>query len=140
MLHTETDMSQIPDQGELVPEGNYLVRISEVKETNDDGTPLTSKSGNPKVDFVCKIQDEGPAMGRPLYITASLQAHALFTLKAIYSAVGYNPGPEGHDPSQVLDGEMYVNVKHKTYEGKPSMDIQASGIRSVSKGPLSLRS
>lgn len=138
MLHTE-DMSQVPEQGELVPEGNYLVRISEVKETDPEGGPLLSKGGNPKVDFVAKIQDEGPSFGRPLYITASLQSHALFTLKAIYTAVGYKPGSEGHDPSQTLDGEMYVNVKHKIYEGKPTMDIGANGIRSIEKGPLQLR-
>lgn len=141
MLHTEVDMSQIPEGGELVDKGNYLVRISNVKDEDNEGNQLLAKSsGAPIVEFTCKIQEEGKWMGRPLFITASLQPHALFTLKAVYTAVGYNPGPEGHDPHECLDGEMYVNVDHDTYEGKPSMKIQASGIRSVSKGPLALRS
>lgn len=141
MLHTELDMSQVPEGGELVDKGSYLVRISEVQEEDKDGNPLVSKSsGGPMVNFVCKIQDEGKWMGRPLYISASLQAHALFTLKAIYVAVGYNPGSEGHDPSACLDGEMYVYVDHDSYEGRPTMKIQASGIRSVAKGPLQVRS
>jgi hypothetical protein len=145
MLRT-LDMSQVPDQGEVVDEGPYLVRISEVKETDDNGDPLKSdSSGGEKVIFVLKIQDEGKWTGSQLQIHASLQPHALFNLKAIYSACGYKPGVEGHDPQEVLDGEMYIYVKHKQYDDpntgqkRTVTDIPTWGIKSTTDGPAKPR-
>jgi hypothetical protein len=146
MLHTQ-DMSQVADQGEVQDEGAYLVRVSEVQETAPDGTPLVSEgSGAPKVIFVLKIQDEGKWLGSQVRVHASLQAHALFNLKAIYSAAGYKPGPEGHDPSQVLDSEFYIYVKQKDYddpntgEKRKVTDIPTWGIKSLAAGPAKPRS
>lgn len=144
MLHA-TDMSQVADQGEVQDEGAYLVRIAEVIETDENGDPLMSSSGGAKVIFVLKIQDEGKWLGSQVRIHASLQPHALFNLKAIYSACGYKPGEEGHDPSNVLDGELYIYIKHKPYEDPNSgekrtvTDIPTWGIKSVSAGPAKPR-
>ena len=136
-LHTD-NMAEVPDQGELVDEGNYHVRVSKVEEKESD-------AGKPMVVFELKIQDEGKHMGRPVYLTASLQSHALFTLKKVYTAVGYQPGPEGHDPEKVLDGEFYVTIKHKEFENKQGQkqkghDMPLWGIRSLSQGPAKDRS
>lgn len=138
-LHPETNMADVPEQGELVPVGDYLVRVSSVKED------ISRTSKMPIVNFEMKIQDEGPNLGRPLYITASLQSHALFMLKAIYTAAGYKPGPEGHDPEQVLDSSFYVHVEHKDgekgteYEGQKFHDIKPQFVRSLDKGPYKAR-
>jgi hypothetical protein len=144
MIHTQ-DMSQVADTGEVQDPGNYLVRVSEVRETNSDGTQLMSESGGEKVIFLLKIQDEGKWLGSQLQIHASLQPHALFNLKAIYNAAGYKPGPEGHDPQEVLDSEFYVYVRHREYEDRQSgqkrtgTDIPPWGIRSIAQGPAKPR-
>lgn len=146
MLHTDVDMSQVADQGEVQDEGPYLVRVAEVKETDDAGEQLKGSTGGPKVVFVLKIQDEGKWLGSQVKIHASLQAHALFNLKAIYSACGYKPGKEGHDPQEVLDGEFYIYIKHKDYddpntgERRKVTDIPTWGIKSLADGPAKPRS
>lgn len=145
MLHT-TDMSQVADQGEVQDEGAYLVRVSQVQETDDAGEALKGSTGGEKVVFVLKIQDEGKWLGSVVKIHASLQSHALFNLKAIYSACGYKPGAEGHDPQSVLDGEFYIYIKHKNYtdpntnETRVVTDIPTWGIKSLSAGPAQPRS
>jgi hypothetical protein len=145
MLHTNVDMSQVADQGEVQDEGAYLVRVAEVKETDDAGEPLQGGKG-PKVVFVLKIQDEGKWLGSQVQIHASLMPHALFNLKAIYSAVGYKPGAEGHDPQEVLDGEFYIYIKQKDYEDpntgekRKVTDVPTWGIKSLAAGPAKPRS
>jgi len=123
------DMSQIPNPTDAVDEGWYHVRINEVKETVSDST------GNPCVKLLMKIQSEGPMMGRTVPDTASLQPHALFKLKGYYSAIGYKPGPEGHDPERLLDGEVWLYVQHDSYQGQPTIKIPPYSIRSLQDGP-----
>ncbi len=146
MLHTDVDMSQVPEEGEIPADGAYLVRVSEVKETDSAGNPLLSNKGEPKVVIIAKIQDEGKYTGFPITFHASLLPHALRTLKAIYGAVGYTPGPEGHDPQNILDGEFYVYGEAQEYD-KPdgsgkgkSFNIAPWNIKSVAQGPPKLRS
>lgn len=127
-LHQE-DMSVVPDPGEVVPEGWYHVRISKVEEGE-------SESKNPVVKLQLKIQNEGPAIGRVIPVTCSLQSHALFALKAYYNAVGYKPAPgQGHDPDNLLDGELWVGVQHKIYDGATRTDIPTYNIKSLTEGP-----
>lgn len=122
------NMEEVAAPGELVPEGTYRVRISEVHEE------LSENSGQPTLAFTFKIQDEGPFFGREVRSWASLQSTALFTLKGIYKACGYNPGPGGHDPSNVLDCEIYITVKHEMYKGAPSMKIPPYSFKPISVG------
>jgi hypothetical protein len=121
------DMSQVAAPDELVPEGTYHVRVSEVVEE-------TSRNGNPMLVFTFKIQDEGPAFGRTVKVWASLQPNALFTLKGIYKAAGYNPGPEGHDPSNTIDSEMYLTVQHEIYEGVKRVKVPPYSFKSLTEG------
>jgi hypothetical protein len=133
MLHTE-DMSKVSDS-DLMKEGWYRVRIAAVKETGDDGEVLKSKTGNePIVDLTLKVQDEGEFLGRSFHDKPSLQSHALFKLKAYYKAVGYQPGQEGHDPSKLLDGELYLFVSPGQYQGQPVLNIPPFSIRSLQEG------
>lgn len=129
-LHTEHNMEDVAAPGEIVPAGNYHVRVSKVEEKD------STTSGQPIAIFQCKIQDDGPQFGRMLFIIASLQPHALFSLKAVYNAAGYKPGAEGHDPEQVLDSEFYVKVEIEKdpKSGEDRNKIPPNGIRSLSKG------
>jgi hypothetical protein len=123
------DMSQVPNPTEAVDEGWYHVRISEARVTTSDST------NQPVVKLNMRIQTEGPMFGRTVPDTASLQAHALFKLKGYYTAVGYKPGPEGHDPEKLVDGECYVYVQHDSYQGNPTIKIPPYSIRSLNDGP-----
>lgn len=145
MLRTE-DMNNVALMGDQPDTGSYLFRISEVKETNEAGEQLLSNKGEPKVIFVCKIQTEGKFLGTPVQIHASLQPHALGTVKAVYTACGYKPGPEGHDPQSVLDGEFYGYGEKKPYKDEASgetrdgFNIAPWNITSVAQGPKPQRS
>jgi hypothetical protein len=125
-VHTN-DMSQIAAPGEVIDEGWYHVRISKVEEGD-------SKQGQPMVNLQLKIQTEGPMMGRMLFDNASLQPQALFKLKGYYKAINYNPGPEGHDPEKLLDGECYVYAEHEVYEGVKRAKVPPWSIRSMTEG------
>lgn len=125
----QDDMSKVAAPADRVDEGWYHVRISKVEVT-------TSKSSNePIVQLQLKIQNEGSMMGRVIPDNASLQPHALFKLKGYYKAVGYNPGPEGHDPEKLLDCECYVFAQHDTYQGNPTIKVPPYSIRSLQEGP-----
>ena len=129
MAHHAHDMSQVPDPNEAVPEGWYHCRIAKVEEGE-------SKSNNPVVNLQLKIQNEGAATGRIIFDTCSLQPQALFKLKAYYSAVGYKPTPDqGHDPDNLIDGEVWVFAEHKVYEGQTRIDIKPYAIKSLTEGP-----
>jgi len=131
----QDDMSQVPDS-ELIDNGWYHVRITDVKTKGDDGEQLMSKSGGaPIVQVTLKIQNEGPMLGRSFTDKPSLQSHALFKLKAYYSKCGYTPGPGGHNPHKLLDCECYVFVTQGEYEGRPTLNIPPWGIRSIQEGP-----
>lgn len=146
MLHTNVNMENVPNVGELRDRGAYLVRINEVKDTDDNGDQLLSKnSGGPICEFYCKIQDEGKWLGSQVKVTASLKENALFTLKAIYTAVGYKPGEEGHNPEECLDQEMYMFIDHKEYDdpnqGKRMVEeYPVWGFKSLTDGPAKPRS
>jgi hypothetical protein len=119
----EADMSTVAAPDELVPEGTYHVRVAKVEEQE------SKNSGKPMIVFTFKVQDEGPAFGRQISAFASLQSNALFTLKGIYKACGYNPGPEGHDPVNCLDSELYVKVIHEMREGSLQLKLPPYGFK-----------
>jgi Protein of unknown function (DUF669) len=125
MATYEDDMSTVPAPDELVPEGTYHVRVAKIEEK------VSENSGNPMLVFTFKIQDEGPAFGRQVAAFASLQKNALFTLKGIYKACGYTPGPEGHDPEKCLDSELYVKVQHEMRNGSPQLKLPPYGFKSL---------
>jgi hypothetical protein len=125
----QDDMSKVPNPTDAVDEGWYHVRINSAEVTTSDS------SGQPCVKLLMKIQTDGPMLGRTVPDTASLQSHALFKLKGYYTAVGYKPGPEGHDPEKLIDGECYVYVQHSSYNGQPTINIPPYSIRSLNEGP-----
>lgn len=129
------DMTKVEAWGDSVPEGWYKVRVDKVKCTDESGAQLLSKeSGEPLVHIFLKAQNE-PHVGRVIWQSASLQPHALAALKAFYTAVGYAPGPEGHDPERLVGGELFVKVELETYQGTKRPKIAPYNIRSLQEGP-----
>ena len=95
-----------------VPEGTYEVRVKEIEAG-------TSQANAPKLDFKFEIIS-GKNKGSILFYTCSLQPQALFKLKVILEALGYEI-PEGNfnlDIDELIDLECSVEVAHETYEGK----------------------
>lgn len=106
-LH-QTDMTQVPAADDLVPEGPYEFRISKVNENEGQGS-----AGGEQIVFVLNIQTEGPAFGRAVALNCDMDdPRGRSNCKTVYKACGYQPGPEGHDPERVLDGELKGTVKH----------------------------
>ena len=95
-----------------VPEGTYEVRVKEIEAG-------TSQANAPKLDFKFEIIS-GKNKGSILFYTCSLQPQALFKLKVVLEALGYEI-PEGNfnlDIDELIDLECSVEVAHETYEGK----------------------
>ena len=128
-LHRE-NMQDVPDWGEVLPEGWYHVRVTKGEERDSDNTP------GARVFAMNMTVQEEPFVGRVIFDPVSLQSHALAKLKAYYKAAGYTPGPEGHDPEWLVENhaEFYVQVTHDVYQGQTRMKVAPWGIRSLRDG------
>lgn len=122
------NMNEVPDWGENVPPDTwYHVRVAKVEEK------ASANSGEPTAYFQLKVLDE-PYVGRVILDNASLAKHALGKIKNYYKATDYFPGPEGHDPEQLLDRECYVKPTGRVYKGGARLEIAPHNIRSVRDG------
>ena len=123
------DMSSVQKWGENVPEGWYHVRIEKGEQRESKNTP-----GEYAWWLWLKVQQE-PHVGRLIMDMCSLQPQALAKLKAYYTAVGYEPGPEGHDPEKLNGCELYVMVTEEMYQGQKRAKIAPWAIKSMQEGP-----
>lgn len=124
------DMTKVEKWGESLPEGWYHFRLTKI-----EGPVKSKSSGEDQLIFTFKCQEE-PFVGRNQMDFVSLQPHALAKLKSYYSAAGYNPGPEGHDPDNILEAEYYLLLVEDTYEGQKRSKIPPWGIRAIEEGKL----
>lgn len=130
MVMLTQDLSNVPAPGETPAKGWYQVRVAKVEVTT------SQNSGNQMVQLDLKIQQpDNGFLGRNLRDFLSLQPHALFKLKAYYEAIGYKPGPEGHDPEKLLDAELWVYGEPEVYQGQTNFKILPWSIRSLQAGP-----
>lgn len=123
------DMSKVERWGDIANEGWYHVRIEKGELRDSKNTP-----GEQAWWLWLKAQNE-PFVGKLIMDNCSLQPQALAKLKAYYAAVGYNPGPEGHDPEKLNGAELYVLVQHEVYQGDKRAKIVPWGIKSLTEGP-----
>ena len=111
------DLSGVETGGKAIPEGVYTVKVNEAELAE-------SQTGNPMVKFVFEVT-EGKNKGAKLFENCSLQPQALFKLKNLLMALGYDI-PEGAfdlEVDDLLDLECQVEVAHEKYEGKTKSRI-----------------
>jgi len=107
------DMSEVRAADEAFPEGQFAFRISNCEVHPGEGT-----NGANRIVYTCKSQTEGESFGRSVFLGIDMgDPRGRSNLKSVYKACGYNPGPGGHNPSKVIDGEIKATVKHKISEG-----------------------
>lgn len=111
------DLSNVESGRKTVPEGNYNVKLtkSEVQE---------SSSGNSYISMEFTVQD-GKCKGSKLFHNCSLQPQALFNLKSVLEALGFEiPGKAFDlDLSEIIGLSCEVEVSHEIYEGKKKARI-----------------
>lgn len=128
MPNYQHDMTKVEKWGDVPAEGWYRVRVDKGEER------ISEASKEPMWCLWLKSQQE-PSVGRVIFDMCSLQPHALAKLKAYYEAVGYTPGPEGHDPERLTGQELFVKVDHETYEGTKRAKVAPYNIKSLQEGP-----
>src|SRR5438477_9919463 len=127
MPNYQHDMTKVEKWGDVAPEGWYRVRIQK-------GEERISKESNEPMWALWLISQSEPHVGRVLFDMPSLQPHALAKLKAYYEAVGYQPGPEGHDPERLNGQELFVKIDHEVYQGEKRAKIAPYNIKSLTEG------
>lgn len=112
------NMDDVKTGYKAIPEGIYSVKVQEAELSE------SQKSGQPKIEFKFEVI-EGKHKGSILFHTCSLQPQALFNLKALLLALGYEI-PSGEfdlDVEELIDLECQVEVAHEKYEGKDKARI-----------------
>lgn len=97
----------------VIAEGDYLFRVSDVEQKTSDN------SGADYLSIVCVV-DEGQFKGKKVYHNCSLQPQALFNLRGVLEALGFEV-PQGVmelDPADMIDELFGGTVQLEVYEGK----------------------
>ena len=106
------DLSGVETSGNI-KEGSYLVTVDEVSLEE------SRNSGKPYIKFIFEVA-EGDSKGFKLFHNCSLQPQALFNLKAVLMALGFDIPNQAFDLDldELVGLSCYVEVAHETYEGK----------------------
>lgn len=125
MTFIAQDMTKVPAAGDLVPEGWYHVRVKVVQVLPEEGNRVNLQLASQEEDTTGRIIFDNPQLDNQMGASK---------VKAYYAAVGYTPGPEGHDPEKLLDGELFVYVVHNTDGDKKYANVAVWSIRSIQQG------
>lgn len=111
------DLSNV-ETSVTIPEGNYIVEVEDVE------VKVSENSGSNYLSFTFVIA-EGKMKGQKLYHICSLQPQALFNLKGVLVALGFDiPDEEFELDTEALVGlQCGVEVSHEIYEGKKKSRI-----------------
>jgi hypothetical protein len=111
------DLSNVEVGGKALPEGNYNVEVADVECKQ-------SSNGNDMLAFTFQVTG-GTYKGSKLYHNCSLQPQALFNLKGILLALGYEIPKKAFDlqTSELVGLTCEVEVSHEVYEGKKKARI-----------------
>ena len=105
----EVDMRGVSSKGGICPEGIHKVKVQKVTRE------ISERSAKPYLAW--ELRTSG---GYTLYYNTSLQPQALFNLKNVLLALGYEV-PDAVlrlDLRELKGREAYVEVMHEVYEGK----------------------
>jgi len=128
---SEEEASSEAQGGELIPRGEYLVRIT-------DGELRESKSeknfGKPYYNLEFTIQD-GKYQGRKLWTNVMLFQPALYTLAQLLKAIGIQvrAGAQMEVPTieELMGKEVVVTTKIKKADDKYDDRTEVNGIKSA---------
>jgi len=120
----QDNMQTVAALGDLLPEGWYHFRVKHVEYKTEEQRVLIQLASQEE-GTTGRIAFDNPQVNHPM---------GLSKLKAYYTAVGYNPGPEGHDPEKILDGELYAYIVHNTDGDKKYANVAPWSIRSTQQG------
>ena len=106
------DLSGVESSRKTIPEGTYTLTVNAVNQKN-------SSNNNPMIAFEFEVAD-GPYKGAPLYENCSLQPQALFKLKSVLEALGFEIPNKAFDLNlrDLIGLTCEVEVGHEVYEGK----------------------
>lgn len=97
----------------VIDEGDYLAEVEEVEKKVSDN------SGADYLAITFKVA-EGPFKGKKLFHNCSLQPQALFNLRGVLEALGFEV-PQGVmelDVADMIGESCGVTVAHEQYQGK----------------------
>ena len=106
------DLSGVESSRKTIPEGTYTLIVNAANQKN-------SSNNNPMIAFEFEVAD-GPYKGVPLYENCSLQPQALFKLKSVLEALGFEIPNKAFDLNlrDLVGLTCEVEVGHEVYEGK----------------------
>lgn len=106
------DLSGVESSRKTIPEGTYTLTVNAANHKN-------SSNNNPMIAFEFEVAD-GPYKGVPLYENCSLQPQALFKLKSVLEALGFEIPNKAFDLNlrDLIGLTCEVEVGHEVYEGK----------------------
>lgn len=101
-----------------IPEGNYIAEVDSIE------VKMSENSGNSYLAFTF-IVTEGKSKKQKLFHNCSLQPQALFNLKGVLLALGFDiPEDEFELDTEALVGaQCGLEVAHEVYEGKKKARI-----------------
>lgn len=113
----KVDLSGVESSQKAIPEGEYVVSVN-------DASIESSSKGNDYIKFEFEVI-EGSYKGAKLYHNCSLLPQALFNLKNVLEALGFDIPTKAFDLdlSDLLGLECEVEVGHETFEGKKKARI-----------------
>ena len=111
------DLSGVESSRKTIPEGTYTLTVNAANQKN-------SSNNNPMIAFEFEVAD-GPYKGVPLYENCSLQPQALFKLKSVLEALGFEIPNKAFDLNlrDLIGLTCEVEVGHEVYEGKKRAQI-----------------
>ena len=111
-LSVNVDFSDTEASG-LIPEGDHSLEVTDVKLKTSDN------SGADYLSFTFAVED-GEYKGKKVWHNCSLQPQALFNLRALLEALGYEvpQGPMDLDPADLIGNTCLAAIVHEKYEGK----------------------
>lgn len=96
-----------------IEEGPYLLEVEDVE------VKTSENSGADYLAFTFKVVD-GKFKGKKVWHNCSLQPQALFNLRGLLEALGYEvpQGPMELDPADLIGEQCGAEVVHEVYQGK----------------------
>jgi len=106
------DFSETETQ-QTIEEGDYVLTVDEVEQKTSEN------SGSDYLAITFKVA-EGTFKGKKVYHNCSLQPQALFNLRGLLEALGFDV-PQGRmdlDPADMIGESCGASIAHETYQGK----------------------